>query len=70
MGGWYAGRNSLRTRDAQRRQNSDDLRHEHESDRTRLDKDIELRLEATEKLRREIGETPLAARLRAKGLIA
>jgi len=37
--------------------------------REELDKDIELRLEAAEKLRREIGETPLVARLRAKGLI-
>lgn len=34
-----------------------------------LDKDIEVRLETVEKLRREIGETPLVARLRAKGLI-
>ncbi|NCP15611.1 DUF433 domain-containing protein [bacterium] len=38
--------------------------------REELDKKIEARLEATEKLRRGIGETPLMARLRAKGLIA
>ena len=37
--------------------------------REELDKDIEARLKATEKLRREIGETPLVARLKAKGLI-
>ncbi|MFH1909007.1 MAG: DUF433 domain-containing protein [Chloroflexota bacterium] len=36
--------------------------------REELDKDIEARLEAIEKLRREMGETPLVARLRAKGL--
>ncbi|MDO9348092.1 MAG: DUF433 domain-containing protein [Anaerolineales bacterium] len=44
------------------------LRYHYWDHREELDKDIELRLEATEKLRREIGETPLVARLRAKGL--
>lgn len=34
-----------------------------------LEKDIEKRLEATEKMRQTVGETPLVKRLKSKGLI-
>ncbi len=34
-----------------------------------LDKDIERRLKSVDRLRGSVGESPLAARLRAKGLI-
>ncbi len=37
--------------------------------RAELDKEIERRLESVDELRRSLGESPLIARLKAKGLI-
>ncbi len=37
--------------------------------REELDKDVEQRLESVDQLRRAIGESPLVARLKAKGLV-